>query len=212
MFFYFWKDFYATVTLSKVQKYHCERCGNTFCFEAVKTATGSGHSPFMLDDDGAARRAKRSAKKRARRTLETEHYPVPCPECGWYQRVMHSAIRARLYKWMLTLGLTLICSSPFAFLGGRILHQFVTDNFTDDTAGVITGVAASIPLLFCGVGLLIGLVIRRWRFDPNERIPQTLRIRLGREMAVSLYEMPLPLQRINDRGEILDPPPEDDWR
>ena len=199
MFFYFWRDFSARVTESAILKYRCERCGDTFCFEAVRTATASGHSPFMLDDENAARRAEWSATTRARTALRTLHFPVPCPTCGWYQRAMFPAVRRQMYKWMYTAGIILVFFTLFAFLIGAMFGGYLT--------GGICAAASTVA----GVALLAGMVVRRRLFDPNARIPQAVRVERGREMAVPASLMPLPLPMINYKGQIVEPPPEDDW-
>lgn len=210
MFFYYWNNVYVTFTASEVQKYRCERCGDAYCFEAVATATGKGHSPFMLDDEEAARRAQRRARSRARRVVRTWHYPVPCPSCGWYQRAMLNGMRRRLYTWMRTVAVVAVLLAAPAFLAGAAAGAAAR---TGRAADPLVGGACAGLCLLVGLVFFIGLVIRRRRFDPNQRTPAATRIALGRDMAVSVTDLPYPLPRITPAGRIIDPPdPGDELR
>ena len=116
LFFYFWNDITATATRSAVMKYRCERCEELYCFEGQVTVSATGHSALMVDDEGAAQRAKYKAKEKARRAIQTHCFPVPCPACGAYQRAMGRVLGRQMYHWMVNVALALIAFSPFAFL------------------------------------------------------------------------------------------------
>lgn len=211
MFFYIWNSISVTVFRSETVMYHCEKCGEEYYFEAQATAKGFGHSPFMLDDEAATRRAKRKAKNAVRCVLKARAFPVPCPTCGWYAREMFPALRRKLYRWMFPLGVVLvICSIPAYLLVALVatLASESASSYLPTLLGVISGGGCLLLGLTCWTGQFL---LRRL-YNPNERITQEARIASGQAMSVPSSELPQPLPVIDQHGNILARPIEGDWR
>jgi hypothetical protein len=212
MFFYVWNSISVTVSESAIVKFRCGRCEELYYFEGHVTATGFGHSPFMLDDDGATRRAKRKAKKAVRSVFEARAFPVPCPACGWYAREIFPVLRRKLYRWMFPLGVALvICSIP-AYLLVALATTLASEGTPSDSPTTLLGVLCGAVCLLLGLASWSGQFLLRRLYDPNERIPQATRIARGQEMSVPSSDMPQPLPLIDQHGTFLARPVEDEIR
>jgi RNase P subunit RPR2 len=103
------KKFTATMTGREIREVKCEKCGAEYVYIVQVRAKGSGFSPLFLDDDRAWARAGKEAKQRVKQQLRGLHLPIPCPNCGWYQKHMVELLRKRrLYRWMWVVSLPLI--------------------------------------------------------------------------------------------------------
>ena len=91
----------TTVTGSEIREVKCEKCGCEYVYIVQARATGSGFSPLFLDDERAHARAGARAKRGMQQQLRKLHLPIPCPDCGWYQKHMVELLRKkRLFFWM----------------------------------------------------------------------------------------------------------------
>ena len=104
MFIYVGRTFNVTTTASVLREVRCEKCGQTYYYEMIRTGSGSGSSPFMLNERGAAGRAERAAHQRAEKALLRGSDPVPCPACGWFQSAMLRDTRREFLSWMRLVG------------------------------------------------------------------------------------------------------------
>ena len=99
MLFYAYNTYSARIAGTVGRSVVCEKCGCKFGYYVFRQASGSGHSPYMLDNQGASNRASGEAKGRLQRMLSTHTEPVPCPDCGWFQEAMINETRQRPGMW-----------------------------------------------------------------------------------------------------------------
>src|ERR1700754_4599988 len=106
MFVYVGRTYTSTLTGRRLMEVRCEKCSANYYYEMLRVATGSGSSPYMLNNAGAANRAASGARKNLDALLARGTDPVPCPHCGWFQAEMVRDARQRRHRWMgwLTLG------------------------------------------------------------------------------------------------------------
>ena len=138
----------CTVRGSKVKAAQCVNCGCAYAYIQSATATGTGRSPYYLDNEGAQRRAGQNAENNLMSTLAADR-PAACPKCGWIQPAM------------------------FRFLKGS--HADVVGTFGAIAAVLAVGLMAAMPLhlvpncLMVVAILLIALWwILRTNYDPNK--------------------------------------------
>ena len=187
----------------------CERCGRPFHYYVFLSATGSGHSPYFLDNAGARGRAASRAQERLVRDLVTSPRPIPCPSCGWCNEPAARALRARRYRWMWELGLGLVSFSGLGLALGLLLAFLIEDLDAKKRAGPTIAVAVAGALFASGVVLLALRKVRERGFDPNRDIPDDERLTLGRtraltqsqydELMAANAEPPAPRGRPDDR-------------
>ncbi len=153
------RHFTAVIEGSIWQPVVCEHCGVEWAFRVRLTGIGKGESPYMLDDEGANRRASERARaslEEDRRTLSAGvARDVACPSCGKYQREMVGRLRAAHASGWGALGAASIVVGTMIALRG------------------LTGEAAAawIASGAITIGLGIASFVRRRhlqrRFDPN---------------------------------------------
>src|SRR5436189_1879758 len=102
---YFGKNYTAAVSGTSVKQVHCEQCGCDYFYRMVRRGEGRGTSPYYLDNKGAQRRAERNAQRKLEKLLRKGIDPVPCPDCGWFQRDMVREVRRRSQRWLLVIGI-----------------------------------------------------------------------------------------------------------
>ncbi|HEX8914477.1 MAG TPA: hypothetical protein VF796_19165 [Humisphaera sp.] len=94
----------------------CASCGDVYYYKLYRQGTGTGRSPYFIDQEGAADRASRQAAARLARKLATGCDPVPCPTCGRYQPEMVTLLRRQRYQWVGVVGLVAPMVAFFAFV------------------------------------------------------------------------------------------------
>ncbi|HEX5269649.1 MAG TPA: hypothetical protein VFW33_04135 [Gemmataceae bacterium] len=169
---------------TRVAQVTCEYCGSTYCYRLARTARAHVHAIYDLGGKTAFRRSQDRARAKLRRLLDTATDPVPCPECGWYQKDMLPALRRSRLAWMRTVAkwspavaLVPFTISVFGLMGAKDLNA--PPEWTTYTCLA----AATLPLALPVVCFLRRVLNRL--YDPNQAITQDERIRLGRERAVS---------------------------
>jgi hypothetical protein len=167
--YYFGRNYSAALTGSVVRHARCEKCSCEYGYEMVRRATGSGHSPYCLNNSGAQDRANAQASRALRRALEKGADPVACPECGWYQADMVRDMRRRRGRRAARWGVGLL-------LVGAVLGTFVGIWYANAirpweaqtwvwVGGVVGGfVAAGAGCLLLKMAMIAG-------FDPNRDYP-----------------------------------------
>ncbi|HEX5139021.1 MAG TPA: hypothetical protein VFY93_18775 [Planctomycetota bacterium] len=100
----FWTRHAATATGRARRVVRCEECGGEYAYEIERAAVGHGISVYALDEDGAAKRARKEAQEHLVRQLDAEIEVVPCPKCGWVQTGMTPLARRQYRRWMDTTG------------------------------------------------------------------------------------------------------------
>lgn len=93
---YIYRTYTATVSGSVLKRVRCEGCSSEYGYELQRTALGGGHSPFWLNNAGAARAAHERARANLSRALDQDIEPVFCPKCGLFQPDMVALLRKRL--------------------------------------------------------------------------------------------------------------------
>jgi hypothetical protein len=123
---YFGRRYSAAMTGSVVRRVKCEKCPCEYAYELVRRGTGSGTSPYLLNNAGAQDLAQKQASRRLRKQLENGMDPVPCPDCGWYQVEMVAEIRRRKLRPLV--GLALFCLIAAVTIGTFAGIWFANDN------------------------------------------------------------------------------------
>ncbi|MBX3412366.1 MAG: hypothetical protein KF708_06570, partial [Pirellulales bacterium] len=129
-----------------------------------REATGQGTSFLFLDNQGAEDRAIQAAEQELAKRLQEDVDPVPCPDCGLYQREMFSVICSGLYWWMIVLAVV-------GFVGSFICLLLLSWLFWNTRGAAAT--TAAVGGVFGGA--LIGLGSLKWRklrcaaYDPNSQ-------------------------------------------
>lgn len=85
----------------------CSNCSVEYLYKLTRSASGSGNSLYMLDNQGASNRASNAAHRNLMNVLERAFDPVPCPKCGWYQPFMIPKMRRMHWKWVTPVVVTL---------------------------------------------------------------------------------------------------------
>ena len=98
---YVGKRYTSRVSGSVLKGAYCENCECEYLYKMVRTAEGQGSSPYYLDNAGAERRAQQAAINSLTASLKGVD-PVPCPDCGWYQKNMLWTMGGS-YGWMIVL-------------------------------------------------------------------------------------------------------------
>src|SRR5262249_15580565 len=93
--FYFWRSHTAIVSGSITRREQCRGCSCLFEYEITCTATGGGHSPFLLTDATAKAAAEKRARINLSLALNEAIEPVHCPRCGIFQPDMVRVLRER---------------------------------------------------------------------------------------------------------------------
>jgi hypothetical protein len=107
MIWYFGRRYTTKLTGSIRQRASCEKCGSAYTYLVTRQGLGQGTSPYMLDNAGAAERAREAAQRRLNDKLQKAIDPVPCPKCGWVQANMVEEARRRRLRWMRNVGIFL---------------------------------------------------------------------------------------------------------
>ncbi len=143
---YFGKKFNVWAEGFIWQPIACEHCHLEWAFRVRIGGLGKGHSPYMLDNEGA----KQRAAKQARLSLEEDRQlasegvkrNVACPGCGHYQSEMVESLRTNHASSWAAIGVASILFGCLLVLRGLTVN------------GLIAGEA--VMWLACGAGLIGG--------------------------------------------------------
>lgn len=166
----------------------CKKCGHGYGYWMTRTGSSTNTAWFLIGRDSAQSRSSREAEGEVARRLRTEHDPVPCPECGHYQKKMIRPARDEKFGWVFRLGLLLglgfgagcfVVGSAVMALGGGGAW---VDQVTKVVFGMMCPGAIGIPVTaFVLKGVLGG------KYDPNAD-PAEERIARGRARSMSPKE------------------------
>jgi hypothetical protein len=186
--FIFWRSYQATVSQSVWKAVRCEQCSTEFVYKMICQAESTGASLYALDDQGAKARASRRAREQVQAGLASECAPVPCPQCGWYQRHMIPRARTLYKRWMVKAGGVMI---PISVLLLAVLYVLTFGGRQGEPllAPVLLGVGWGVGGLLAaiGPGLLIARYVLASRYTPNREPAQT-RKQLGQSLALRREE------------------------
>jgi hypothetical protein len=163
--------FTAELSGTKVKHISCQKCGDNYVYVLRRTGEGTGKSVLWLDNDGARGSADTSARQDLHAKLAKGVDPVACPACGWYQKTMVAAVRARRRAWADIGAMALGVGALFAMCSGRMLLAEALFG-----AAVVVAVAARV-------------IVSRWDPNADEVWKQKAREReSGRAMRRADYE------------------------
>ncbi len=194
----FWKQYTATAEGSRVKFVPCEHCSVEYVYVIEREAMGSGTSMYMLNNEGAADRAASAAGETLSNVLENDFDPIPCPECGHYQRYMFPKLLGNTGLWVRLVLLVVIVLGCLAAVNAIYRSLSYLLHLVGGSLGQL--IAAWLILLApvvagFGLSILNNALIRR--FDPNEGDPQA-RIAIARTRAITREEFEK-AQPTNDR-------------
>src|SRR5262245_15630740 len=186
--FIFWRSYKATVSQSVWKAIRCEQCSTEFVYKMICEAEGTGASLYALDDQGAQARASRRAREQLHAGLASECAPVPCPQCGWYQRHMIPRARSLHKRWMvkaagvmIPISVLLLAVLYVLTVGGRHGEALLAAPSLWVGWGVWGLLAAT------GPGLLLVRHVLASGYTPN-REPEQTRKQLGQSLALRREE------------------------
>jgi len=173
------------------KRVRCEKCGAGYLYELRRTA--GGHTSLLIlgfvalrillplltfrpiliiyriarlsDVIGWGRdEAATQARKRLRKQLLHDVEPVPCPDCGWYQRDMVSEIRARSFTWVGWASAASIVSGPILAMALQASHCGLA---TEAGSATFWFACTAIGIVTAGL-LLAGRWLAVRGIDPND--------------------------------------------
>jgi hypothetical protein len=182
-----WK-YTTNLSAATLKLVRCENCHVEYVYRMERFGSGTGTSLLFLENKGAQDRATQQAANELRGLLWRECDPIPCPNCGWYQKAMVRAMRRDHWRWMQSTGLGLLAVSTISLV---IAYVAWLPNFPHSPgppwllpmsliAGAVTGVA--------GAGLLVIKATLSTRYDPNANDAKA-RIALGQLRALLKDEL-----------------------
>ena len=160
---YFGGRYKCSVAGSVWKEVCCEGCQCDYVYLLSRTGSGSGSSPYYIDNDGAQRRAEEAAVKNLQRRLERDCDAVACPECGMYQPLMVRLLRRRRWGWMHIVGwIGVVAAILIAWLCGEMTAIRPIPSFGERLISI-----PSVVFLGVGVGLIAVSWGGRMLYDPN---------------------------------------------
>jgi hypothetical protein len=149
MFVYAGRKYTAARTGSAIKQVCCEKCQTHYGYEVVRRATGEGNSPYYLRNNAAKNEAMKMADRRLATKLARAIDPVPCPDCGWFQKSMVMELRRRAHRWMLWTGYVI----GSLFLASAVMGLLAATK----TFSAPLEQHQAIPVFaLAGIGLLVG--------------------------------------------------------
>ena len=160
---YFGKRYTATISGSVWKRVLCQQCTREFVYLLTRNGTGSGSSPYYLDNEGAQQRAQRAAVTNLQKKLKVGMDAVPCPDCGVYQDSMVARMRRQQWGWLHVVGW--ILAGVTLFLAWVV---WITEGGL--RPGPFWRMLASSPVIG-GVALAVSAIALSWIgrsfYDPN---------------------------------------------
>lgn len=160
MFVYFARHYTSKVSRKITRQAVCENCRTVYAFQVTRSASGRGTSAYMVNNQGARRRAQERALAKLEAAIASAVDPVPCPTCGWFQSDMVQMMRARKHRWAMPVGLTV------ALAGGAIAMLLLSALSLEGWQYAALGLAGGLSVVG-GVGLILYARHLRAHFDPN---------------------------------------------
>lgn len=160
MFVYFGRRYTSTVSRTVARQVRCENCRTVYGYQLTRRASGTGRSAYMLNNQGASRRAKERALAKLDAAIQNGVDLVPCPTCGCFQTDMIRLMRSRTHRWAMPVGLSV------ALAGGWIaILLMLTLSLTGGQEAAL-GFAGALSVIG-GAGLIFYTRHLRAALDPN---------------------------------------------
>jgi hypothetical protein len=154
---YVGRRYTATVTGSVWKTVACEFCKLEWAYKMMRTAQGTGRSPYFLDNDGASQRAGDEARETLARKLDGDVDAVGCPKCNRLQSHMFGKARMMEFgHWYWIAGVTAVLAFVFCCFWG---YTPWIENCVSPP-GVFIFAAAAV--------MLFSAILRSRMFDPNQ--------------------------------------------
>jgi hypothetical protein len=170
-----WRTQIISSSSTTVREVTCANCGTEYAYALSRTESGTGTSPYGLDDDGAKHRALKTASSKLDNSLDCAFELVPCPQCGDYQPEMVAFLKNSYRKWLYIPAALLFLVAVAALVRAVMLRG--------------NGVLISIAIVCIAAGIYF--VKWRWReaasHDPNQG-DSTTRIEQGKRLALVKQE------------------------
>lgn len=172
-----WRQYTATAGGAVVKPATCEECGTEYVYRVERMGEGQGTSLYMVDNQGAQRRANEAAEKALAKELEKAIEVVPCPKCGCVQEDMVKEARRRHLGWM---------GKPGWFLVFGAVAFGVVNWASGAAKHKDPWVAWPTFALFAAIGpvLLVVRAVLRAQHDPNTE-DREARLEWGRSLALT---------------------------
>lgn len=172
----FFPEFRVTVIDAVPKEVSCESCGRDYVYLLARRVQRQAGGLLGTQADAEA-----SAETALRKALGPAVDPVPCPSCGWYQRLMVREARRRWGRGLLSLSLVLLVLGS----GGLPLALAVAAlrRGGNDPAGLLFLALTAACLVLAAV-LPAGRFVLSQFHNPNAH-DGDLRIRLGQNRAIS---------------------------
>jgi hypothetical protein len=152
-------EYTSTVEGSIVKTVVCERCQKKYGYKLTRRVTCKATSILMLENRAAAARATKNAEEGARKSLREQCDPVPCPQCGWYQKEMIPQARRELCAPVSGNGYMLLFIA-----NGFLMGWLLAPKPWKPTVAIFAGVAGAIGVLvLCSYAYLLRT------YDPNSK-------------------------------------------
>ncbi len=184
----FWIEYTATASGRVLKHVSCENCTTEYVYILSREAIAKGAALYgIIGSD--AEDAKAGADEALKAYLENDYDPVPCPECGHYQRHMFPKLYVTTSPWTVAIRFAVLALGLLDGVG----VLFWTINYLEQPNDhalwrmITTG---ALLVLFGLIGLALGANERAnaRRFDPNTE-DQQARIALGRSRAITKAEL-----------------------
>lgn len=159
----------------------CENCQCEFVYQLTRYALGAVSGSRFADTQSLQEQATRAANANLRGILERAADPVPCLNCGNYQKSMIPLLRAQQYFWMFFVGVFFLVMA--AILSILCAFAFLAKSPDKNASAQSYGEGA---LWMGGIGFFFLLVrkILSWRIHPNDGDPE-VRKQIARQLAMT---------------------------
>lgn len=108
MIVYFGKTFRSSLAGTLIKSITCEKCQAVYNYQMVRRGEGASSAPYYIGQRRAARKCEELARKSLEKRLRKGIDPVPCHDCGWFQKNMVAELQSRKLRGLLWTGWTVL--------------------------------------------------------------------------------------------------------
>ena len=177
MFVYVGRRFIENVAGQRTEAVTCQKCGTAYRYELARWGKGSASAPYLIDQQGAERRAATSARRDLVSRLSQEAEMVPCPQCHWVNADLVERYRLSQYRHTMTHCLVVL---GLGFLASILCYGMLTEHYAPTSLiPPLSSVAVLAVAALIAGGLLLRRQRRRLQIDPNLTWPKPPRLPPG---------------------------------